>query len=316
MVLNRQFLTFLTVASIFVLGGNTCESKDSDKVSLGENEINENIDKDNFIKKLKLENQELKKKVKELDLKLKTNFIDKTENKNIVASPNAINLDNKIISKEIYKELSTEKREIKISIFGNDDKNKIAFIGGIHGNEPQGVYIVNKLIEYVNKTPNILKSKRILFIPSANPDSVIKSKRVNANGVDINRNFPAKNWQKSIKKDSYYSGNSPASEVETRILMNYLAKFNPKIIINIHSPYKVVNYDGPSLDLANFISKYNKYPVKGDIGYPTPGSFGSYYGFDKKIKVITLETSENKPNLEWEKNKKALIAVIENLDKL
>ena len=65
-------------------------------------------------------------------------------------------------------------------------------------------------------------------------------------------------------------------------------------IVTIHAPYKIINYDGPALELAQKISSILNYPVESDIGYPTPGSFGTYCGVERQIPVITIEIDENK----------------------
>ena len=52
----------------------------------------------------------------------------------------------------------------------------------------------------------------VAVIAVANPDGLQKQTRTNANGVDINRNFPASNWQSSLRKTQYYNGPAPASE--------------------------------------------------------------------------------------------------------
>ena len=44
--------------------------------------------------------------------------------------------------------------------------------------------------------------------------------------------------------DNYYEGPSPASEKETKFIVNLMDKINFDAIITLHSPYKVVNYDG------------------------------------------------------------------------
>ncbi len=41
------------------------------------------------------------------------------------------------------------------------------------------------------------------------------------------------------------------------------------------------------------ISEFTGYPVQKDIGYPTPGSFGTYAGVERDIPVITVEVDEN-----------------------
>ena len=67
---------------------------------------------------------------------------------------------------------------------------------------------------------------------------------------------------------------------------------NFSAIITIHSPYKVVNYDGPAKELAQKISEFLGYKVTSDIGYPTPGSFGTYCGVERNIPTITIEIDE------------------------
>ncbi len=182
------------------------------------------------------------------------------------------------------KYITKENNELKI-VIPISGKFSVLVVGVVHGDEPQGEVLINRYLKLVNGKSNIG------FIPVLNPDGLKNNTRVNSNGVDINRNFPAKNWEKSEKND-YYGGNSPASEIETKFLIDVIAKYNPKLILTIHAPYKVVNYDGEAKVYANEISKIIGYPVNSDIGYPTPGSFGSYAGIDKNIPVITLELDE------------------------
>ncbi len=174
------------------------------------------------------------------------------------------------------------------------DKNaKTLIIGVFHGDEPQGKFLIN---EYLKKhTP-----KNLLFIPCLNPDGMQMNKRTNSNGVDLNRNFPTKNWGKNEGENAtcndantdYYGGKSARSEIETQFLIDTIKEFKPKLIITLHAPYKVVNYDGPAQNIAEKISKIINYPVEASIGYPTPGSFGTYAGVERQIPTITLELDE------------------------
>ncbi|MFV0267832.1 MAG: hypothetical protein ACK5HT_11925 [Draconibacterium sp.] len=75
-------------------------------------------------------------------------------------------------------------------------------------------------------------------------------------------------------------------------------KLHSKKILTIHAPFKVVNYDGPAQEIAEKISELCGYPVLGDIGYPTPGSFGTYCGVERNIPTITLELDEEESNEE------------------
>lgn len=175
-----------------------------------------------------------------------------------------------------------------ISLLGfSDNIGQTLIIGVVHGDEPQGEYLINK---YLNEN----KKEGVLFIPCLNPDGKQQQSRTNANGVDLNRNFPTKNWELG-ERDNYFGGCKPASEIETRFLVNIIDKYKPSSIITLHTPYKIVNYDGPAQELAQMISEIIKYPVEASIGYSTPGSFGTYAGIEKNIPTITLEMDEECP---------------------
>jgi len=219
---------------------------------------------------------------------------------------------------KIYTEKSFEQREIKIYVLGKKAaKYKMAILGSMHGDEPQGKYIIEQLVEYVKKNPKTIENKQILFMPTVNPDGLFGNKRGNANNVDLNRNFPTKNWG-SIDGDKntvYSPGSSPSSEPETKMILKYIGDFNPKLIINIHSPLKLINYDGlNSKRIATLMAKYNNYKTAADIGYPTPGSLGTYFGKERNISVITLETSNDTGEKAWQENKESILAVINNLE--
>ena len=166
---------------------------------------------------------------------------------------------------------------------GNTKNPSVVVIGVFHGDEPQGEYLVNKyLAENFNTN--------ILFIPRLNSCNT----RVNKNGVDLNRNFPTKNWELS-EKNEYFGGETPASEKETKFIIETVEKYNPQLILSLHAPYKVVNYDCGGkcdLDIVGRISEIMNYPIEESIGYSTPGSFGTWAGIERNILTITLELDE------------------------
>lgn len=166
-------------------------------------------------------------------------------------------------------------------------KKTVLVIGVFHGDEPDGEYLINRYLQEYNPTQN-----KLLFVPCLNPDGKAKNKRTNANDVDLNRNFPTSNWEKSTVKDAYYGGEKPASELETQFLVYILEKYKPDLIITLHEPYKIINYDGPAKAIAEEFSKLTSYSIQSDIGYPTPGSFGTYCGIERNIPTITIELPE------------------------
>lgn len=165
-----------------------------------------------------------------------------------------------------------------------DGKGKTLIIGVFHGDEPQGKYLIDEYLKINN-------AKGLLFIPCLNPDGLQLGKRTNANGVDLNRNFPTKNWELT-EKNEFFGGMSAGSEIETRFLIDTIDEFKPELILTLHAPYKVVNYDGPAKEISEKISQIINYPVEESIGYPTPGSFGTYAGIERQIPAITLELDE------------------------
>lgn len=166
-------------------------------------------------------------------------------------------------------------------------KSTVLVIGVFHGDEPSGEYLINRYLQDRNETQN-----RLLFIPCLNPDGKNAQTRGNSNGVDLNRNFPTQNWEKTEKGSEYYGGESPASEQETQFLIYAIDKYKPDLIVTLHEPYKIVNYDGPAKEIAEKFSEITGYKVEENIGYPTPGSFGTYCGIERNIPTITLELPE------------------------
>ena len=182
-----------------------------------------------------------------------------------------------------------------IQLKGNS-KSPVIIIGCFHGDEPQGKYLTEK---YLANKPDT----SLLFIPCLNEYGFKHNIRTNSNGVDLNRNFPTKNWIES-EKDNFYGGKEPASEEETRFVIDTIERVKPKLILTLHAPYKVVNYDGPARKISEKISEIIGYPVEESIGYPTPGSFG--------IPTITLELDEEADIKELEEPVFKIFELLEN----
>ncbi len=187
----------------------------------------------------------------------------------------------------IKSEKTVKNNDIELYHLKGLSSKNILFIGTTHGEEPQG-YEILKL--YLNK--NIKIKNNLFIIPCLNPDGYYANSRTNSNGVDLNRNFPTKNW-KLTKKNEFFGGVEPASEIETKFMINVLNLTNPDVILSLHAPFKIVNYDGPAKKISEQIGKIIDYPVQSDIGYPTPGSFGTYCGVERNIPTVTLELGED-----------------------
>ncbi len=188
-------------------------------------------------------------------------------------------------------ERATTKLNNEIQLIGSNNIKKgdcVLIVGVVHGDEPQGEFLIR---DFLNKnTP----AGNLLFIPALNPDGLVLETRTNANEVDLNRNFPTENWELG-EHNRYFGGETPASEIETRFVINVVEKYAPKLIITLHTPFKIVNFDGEAREISEKIGKIFNYPIEESIGYPTPGSFGTWAGIERKIPIITIEMDEEVP---------------------
>lgn len=187
--------------------------------------------------------------------------------------------------KVLKKLLTKNNNEVRlISIEPPHYKKTLLVVGVVHGDEWQGEKIIEKMMDLPHQN-------RILYIPCLNPDGKDFETRTNGNDVDINRNFPAKNW-KLLARDRYFGGNEPLSELESKFIESIIFQYKPDAILTLHTPFEVVNYDGPAKDIAQKMAELSGYRLEESIGYDTPGSFGSYFGLEQGYPIITLEMKE------------------------
>lgn len=208
--------------------------------------------------------------------------------------------------------VSVEGRPIEAFWYGTGSQT-VVFFGAFHGDEPESAEVVRKLADYLREHPELLEDRRAVLVPVVNPDGLSRGQRKNSNQVDLNRNFPTDNWNSEGKGSNYWGGPAPASEPETKIVAKLLERFQPDRIVSVHCPYKCVNYDGPAQALAEAMSAENGYKVEPSIGYPTPGSFGTYSGVERKIPTITLELPPTGEEDVWKDNRLALLAALRGL---
>ena len=186
-------------------------------------------------------------------------------------------------------------------------------IAGTHGDEPEGVYVQKALVEWLKKS-NVVTP--FIIVPTLNPDGFNKKARCNANGVDLNRNLPASNWQLNDNNDRYYSGPKPLSEPENEFLLSLFSQYPPGLIITFHSWKPMLNSNGDCEDIVRLLHQHNGYPiVREEIDdHPTPGSLGSYVSEVLSIPVLTFECPvlEERPDLQsiWTENKKGLVQLL------
>jgi protein MpaA len=205
---------------------------------------------------------------------------------------------------------SVQDREIPVFRSEVKASRWLYLMAGTHGDEPESLYVLDKLWTWLKKTE--LPTLPLIIIPNLNPDGALSGTRVNARGVDLNRNYPASNWQNHASEKKYFPGPFPLSEPENRFLIDVFDHYPPLEILSFHSWKPILNYTGTAQGLAEFIAEFNHYQCCDSIGYPTPGSLGSFLPEAYNAGILTFECPEikHKPLEEiWAENEAGLKAV-------
>ena len=176
-----------------------------------------------------------------------------------------------------------------------EPQGRILLVGGTHGDELASISIVFKWMHTLEKHHSGLFHWRIN--PLMNPDGALRpgQRRTNANGVDLNRNFATHDshngaalayWKvKTHENKRRYPGSYPLSEPETNWLHEEIDNFKPDVIIAVHAPYSLVDYDAPDRNNAPDRIGYLHKNLMGTY----PGSLGNYAGIYLGVPVVTLE---------------------------
>ena len=186
------------------------------------------------------------------------------------------------------------KSSLELPVFGfnfehetTENSKHVLVLGGVHGDEIEGVTLCRALIGKLTNEP--IKDLRVTLVPEFNIEGVLLKTRQNYFGVDLNRNLPTKDWSPDYSKIRYFPGQGPSSENENKALVDYLEKTSINFIISLHSWKPMLNVNGDCSPIADHIHQKTDYIIKEDIGYPTPGSLGTYTGLEGGIPTLTYE---------------------------
>lgn len=222
------------------------------------------------------------------------------------------------------------------------EKDLTIIMCGVHGDEITPIkfcydimYFLRELYSDQEKVNTELKSKVVVVAPIVNPDAFFKKwpTRVNAHGIDVNRNFPTKDWMKEARKvwisklhkdKRRNPGLSSGTEPEVIFQTNLIKRYGPDKIISVHAPLTMLDYDGPDTIVSGMVDgekaqelliKMSKTASDYKIeNYPFfPGSLGNWAGKERDIPTYTLElpTSDaTKSNSYWKLFKESMRAAI------
>jgi murein peptide amidase A len=172
-----------------------------------------------------------------------------------------------------------------------DARRRVLVLAAMHGDEFSAASVALHWLQMADAAPMRTHWR---FIPVLNPDGLLRqpAQRMNAHGVDLNRNFPTPNWQRETKiywekltrrDPRRWPGRTPLSEPEAKYLFDEMGRFQPDVIVSIHAPYGVLDFDGPVLPPTRLGRLYLD-----QVGV-FPGSLGNYSGVQRGVPVVTVE---------------------------
>ena len=169
-------------------------------------------------------------------------------------------------------------------------KLKVLVVGGVHGDESEGIEIANGLIKLLLSAHSLNAS--IAIIPCLNVDGRTIGLRSNYNDVDLNRNIPTHNWVSTFTNPRYKPGTYAGSEPETKAFMNVLEEFKPDLIISLHSfSDSLILYGSPSEKFTprvEALAEGLSLKVVEKMSYEITGSLNTLSN-EMKIPAITIE---------------------------
>jgi len=221
---------------------------------------------------------------------------------------------------------SVEGRDITTHTFGTGETD-LVFVGGVHGGyEANSVRLADAMIEHLHANADLIPDDiTVHIIPVLNPDGYAlpatasdQSRRFNANGVDLNRNFDCK-WapESSWRGQTVSAGTAPFSEPEAAALRDYVLATNPSAAVFWHSvANNVYGSECENGILPGTLALMNVYADAGNYGkvpkfdaYPITGDVEGWLA-SIDIPAVTVEL-ETRNSIEWERNLAGTIASIE-----
>lgn len=226
-------------------------------------------------------------------------------------------------------------RQILVMKLGNPNASRQILVhASIHGREYYVTPLVMKMAEYYAAyEKDLLSTTCFTIVPMANPDGVAIAQsgamaasdinyqtfinyighcnmwKSNANGVDINRNFPT-GWglaetKKPCNSYAYYEGITPLSEVETVILEQLLMENKFDCYLAYHMRGNIIYYYAPTCSqeiysvsrlIADTVHNSTGYSVVADLSDTEPnGSFADFAQIICAVPGCTIECGKTLP---------------------
>jgi protein MpaA len=175
---------------------------------------------------------------------------------------------------------SSDGRPIRAYRAGQQGKPVVMVVATMHGEENFGQYVARGLLEGKK-----IQGVDLWVVPVLNPDGLGRDRRWIKGSIDLNRNFPHR-W---ISRAN--SGPAAASAKETRVIMRFLDRVQPRYLISWHQPLLGVDsYGVKDRSLMHRLSAGLDLPVRYlDCHGSCHGTMTGWYNAHHKGAAITVE---------------------------
>jgi hypothetical protein len=207
-----------------------------------------------------------------------------------------------------------------------EDEPEVRICGVHHGNEYMGAELSLLLAQYLTQNygtnttvTNLVDTREIWIIPMVNPDGREMSTRVNAHGVDLNRDY-------GYMWGGWGGSPAPFSQPETQVIRANALANTFVVSLSFHCSADVVNYvwnykhqttpdNAAIVYLSNQYGSHTGYWVtEGFDWYQTMGDTNDFsYGCRGDIDWTIEVANSNIPQV-WNLNREAMFDIIKGAD--
>lgn len=205
---------------------------------------------------------------------------------------------------------SAENLPIYVRTMGRGE-NSVLVIAGLEGTDRVSVVWADKLTTRLSKERSLLEAYKFTIVRAANPDGLKANRRTNSRDVDINRNFPTANFSRGQNKRS---GDSPASEVETRAILQLMSTTRPSKVVILRSTAASsaeVVHSMTAKDLANQLMTSSRWKPHLLLSSDWPGSLEVVADETVGAQVLSVSLpTGNDYNTEFDKHVTGLLTAM------
>lgn len=186
---------------------------------------------------------------------------------------------------------SAQGQSLHIRRIGAGEKCTL-IVAGIDGEDRIAVNWVDSFAQRLDEEPDTFRDHQLVLLRAVNPDGLIKKIVENSRGVAINRNFPTGNYQSG---GSPSAGKGPASEPETRAVMQLLFELRPQRVVHLVSTPRQSSAEcnGVATEAASSLSTIRRLHVADFDVKEQPGSLEDFVTSVLGAEMVTLRLAIN-----------------------